>query len=141
MRRYLDTSLWVGALTDEPRWSELRPWISAQPLGSVHISWWSVTEFRSAIAKQVRIDPSRARLTTPILATFDRLVTLSVSVLSIDQSHFAAATGFVARPEVNLRSSDALHLAVAAAHGLELVTLDKRMATGGVAVGVPTLLL
>jgi predicted nucleic acid-binding protein len=42
---------------------------------------------------------------------------------------------------VGLRAGDALHLAIAGEQGVSLSTLDRRLAEGGLALGVNTLLL
>jgi uncharacterized protein len=67
------------------------------------------------------------------------LATESFTVVGIANSHFRVATGYLDRPELGLRTSDALHLAVAADNGAQMCTLDQRMATAGPILGVPTL--
>ena len=46
------------------------------------------------------------------------------------------AEQLVRRRELKLRAPDALHLAVALRHRLELVTFDDRMAVAAVALGI-----
>ena len=50
---------------------------------------------------------------------------------------FDLAASYAARHDLALRAGDALHLAVASAHGLTLVTLDERMAKAAPELGVP----
>lgn len=139
--RYLDTSLLVGALTEEPRNRELQAWLAAQQPGSLHVSWWTLTEFATATARQVRERTASASVMTAARGAFTVMTASMLLVHPVARSDFETAGRFAGRPDVNLRSSDALHLAVAAAHDFEVVTLDTRMAAGGAANGVATLLL
>jgi predicted nucleic acid-binding protein len=50
---------------------------------------------------------------------------------------FRAAARFADQSELNLRSGDALHLAICANHGALLCTLDRRLAESAPRVGVP----
>ena len=60
----------------------------------------------------------------------------SCHLLFIAPSAFELAAEFAGRPTLNLRASDALHLAVARLHGCALVTLDERMARAAPKLGV-----
>jgi hypothetical protein len=51
-------------------------------------------------------------------------------------SHFQVAAHYADRHDLTLRAADALHLAVCAAHGATLVTLDRRFAEAALQLGV-----
>jgi predicted nucleic acid-binding protein len=61
--------------------------------------------------------------------------------LSFQRDHFRTARDFIARFSSSLRTLDALHIALAASHGLELITADKALADSAALVSVPTVLL
>lgn len=70
------------------------------------------------------------------LAAFRRLLLDTLRVLPITGQHFEAAARYADRRELGLRAGDALHLAIAAAHGATLMTLDRRLYDACLAVGV-----
>ena len=55
--------------------------------------------------------------------------------------HFRIAARFADQYALALRAGDALHLAIAGDKGASLCTLDRRLAEGGMALGVNTLML
>ena len=72
---------------------------------------------------------------------FNKLVTESLTVLSVTSGQFRAAPKFVDQHKLGLRAGDALHLATASDHGATVYTLDQRLAAAGPVLGVPTQLL
>ncbi len=58
-------------------------------------------------------------------------------VLQVEADAFETAALFAGHYDLALRASDALHLAIAAAHGCALVTLDARLAKAAPELGVP----
>ena len=141
MNSYTDTAVLVTALTDETHRPKVQQWLAAQLPGTLYLSWWTLAEFASATARKVREGKVSTEEMLAVRLVFDTGLKPVFKLLSVTRDDFDRAASFAGRPEVNLRASDALHLAVANAHGLQLVTLDKRMASGGAALGVATLLL
>lgn len=72
------------------------------------------------------------------LAAFNQLVVESFTILSVTGEHFRPAAKFADQHFLGLRAGDALHLAVASAHGATVYTLDRRLAEAGPALGAPT---
>ncbi len=101
-------------------------------------SQWVATEVSSALAIKLRsgLIDSAGRATA--LATFTRMFSATFDVFAITDSHFRAATRYLDQFALGLRSGDALHLAIAAAQGVAVCTLDQRMAAAGLALGVST---
>lgn len=136
---YLDTSLVVAALTWEVATARVQVWMASER--DLFVSDWVTTETSSALSIKLRtgqIDlDSRARA----LAMYHRLLADSFTTLPVLPSHYRTAAAFADRHELGLRAGDALHMALAADHGLTLATLDERMAEAGPALGVVTQLI
>ena len=137
--RYLDTSLLVAALTREAASGRVQNWLVAQPPATVAISTWVVTEFSAALSLKVRTGDIDALYRARALAAFARYCDETFSVLAVPQVSFQTAAHFADRNDLALRAGDALHLAICAEYGVELCTLDRRLAKAGPSVGVPTL--
>lgn len=56
--------------------------------------------------------------------------------IPVNPGHYRTARGFIARFDLPLKAPDALHLAVAAAESLKLVTADGQLARNAEALGV-----
>lgn len=140
MSCYLDTSLLVAALTNEPDSARIQSWLSGLPPGDATISDWVVTEFSSALAIKLRTGQLTVEHRAAALALFSRLSAESFVVLPVTGAHFQAAARFTDQHVLGLRAGDALHLAIVRDAGLTLCTLDRRLAEGGQALGVATLI-
>ncbi len=138
---YLDTSVLVAALAREPRTAEVRSWLGAQPVELLAISEWVNTEFSSALSLKVRTaqisELDRAR----ILSAYTRLIAESFQTLPIGGTDFRVAASFADRYNLGLRAGDALHIAVALAHGATICTLDKRLASAASVLAVDAVLI
>lgn len=136
MNLYLDTCLIVAALVREAGTARIQDWLSSRSAGDLTVSDWVVTEFSSALSVKLRtgqIDPPHR---AAALAQFQRLVGESFSVLPVSGLHFRTAARYADRENLNVRSGDALHLAICSDHGAKLCTLDRRLADAAIALGV-----
>jgi predicted nucleic acid-binding protein len=133
---YFDTSALVPAFIHEPATDRVLTLLEAQEAGTVALSTWSLTEFASALALKLRSGAIPAGIFDAALAEWEAFAT-DVRLLEAGERAFRDAAGFCQRHDLALRAGDALHLAVAAAHGCTLVTLDERMARAAVELGMP----
>jgi uncharacterized protein len=138
---YLDTSLLVGALTNEPRTTDIQEWLDKRKANTLAISDWVITEFSSALSIKLRTGRLTNAHRSAALAMFGRMRAESLVLLPVLGSHFQQAARIADQHKLGLRAGDALHLAVASGHGATLCTLDERMSEGGSAIGIATLLL
>lgn len=135
MTHYLDASVIVAAVTDEPHRLAVHSWMRAHQ-NHLAISSWVLTEVASALSIKVRdLKLTEAdKLTATGLV--NRLRGAFFEHATVEEAHFFAARQLADRHETGLRGGDALHVAIAADYNFILVTLDKGMAKGARAVGL-----
>ena len=126
----------MASLANEAATHRVQTWLSHQPPETLLISDWVVTELASALSIKVRNGELSAADRARLAATFTRLRTESLTVLSVTRDHFATASRFVEQVSVGLRAADALHVAIAADHGATLCTLDRRLAKAATILAV-----
>ncbi len=141
MTLYLDTSVFVAALTKETETIRIQAWLAEQAPGTLAISEWVTTEFSSALSIELRTRQLQVKHRAEALAMFARLRAESLAVLPISGEQFRTAAHFADQHTLNLRAGDALHLAICSAHGATLCTLDRRLSEAGAALGVETTLI
>ena len=131
----------VSALTNEGATGRIQAWLSMQDPAALLISEWVVTEFSSALSIKLRTGQFLAGDRAKAAGLFARLKAESLTVVPITREHFLAAALLVDQYDIGLRAGDALHVAIAAALGATICTLDKRLSDAAVAVGVNAFLV
>lgn len=141
MTLYLDTSVLVTALTNEPETSKIQAWLEAQDPDDLTISDWVITEFASAVARKLRTGELSEGTRSAVSAQFNRMTSESFAIAPVTATHFRSAARFLERYELGLRAGDALHLAVCADRGTTLCTRDHRLNDAGAILAIQTTLL
>lgn len=135
---YVDTSVWVSAITKEPRSDDVWRWLEEFSDERFTISEWVVAEFSSALAVKLRTGQITLEQRAIALSEFSTTVSESLKILPIKSSHFRSAAVFADNYRIGLRAADALHLAVAADFGAVVCTLDTTMMAAGPLLGIET---
>ena len=138
---YLDTSVVVSILTDEPMTKKAQDWLETRPSEGLYVSEWVITEVSSALSMKVRMGALSMDHRAGALAFFRQMLAESFTLLPLTSSHFHAAALLADQHQLGLRAGDALHLALATDVGATLVTLDKRLAEAGKQIGASIQLL
>jgi hypothetical protein len=129
--------LLVTSLVPEADTGRVQVWLGRQGSGTLFISDWSLTEFSSALSIKVRTGRLVLEERATVLAGWAALRKTNLVTLPVLPWHFATAATYAERADLNLRAADALHLAIAAANGHSIATLDDRQGKAAVELGIP----
>jgi hypothetical protein len=138
---YVDTSVLVSSLTNEMDTHRAQEALLRHGNDALYISQWSITEFSSALSLKERVGGIGAEDAKRVRVQFYQMVEASLEVLDVSNRHFKLAASFTEKPELALRSGDALHLAIVSDHRMTICTLDKKTARAGSLLGISTNLL
>lgn len=133
MSVYLDASVVVSAFVDDVHSDRVIEWLALQD--RVVLSAWTVAEFSSALSHYVRTGRATPAERTALEAEFDRWLSSAKVVLTITPEDFEGARRLL-RTHIQLRTPDALHLAMVSNRQLSLATLDKALRNSAMAEGV-----
>ena len=121
---YVNTSILVAYYCPEPLSVQVQDLLVQQVMPA--LSSLTEAEFFSAIAKKVRTEEIRKADGNRILAMFSsHLETNLFTFVEVKNHHWKLARGWLSLFSASLRTLDALHLAIASAEGLQVVTADK----------------
>ena len=135
MNIYADASLLAAVIAPDAFNARARDFIDGQR-PNLSISDFAAAEFASALARRVRtLDLTAARARDAFVA-FDAWAAFRGRRLETTSADVARAEAFVRRLDLNLRTPDALHIAIAERHGAALATLDTRMADAARVLGL-----
>lgn len=128
-------------MTIEVRSEDVLAWIALQRHEHLVVSDWVVTEFSAALSVKLRTAQIDAAGRALALQHFARMCAESLPIIPVSRSAFLTAARFSDAHHTGLRASDALHLAIAAEHMATISTLDRRLASSGITLGVRTYLI
>lgn len=125
---YLDTSVVVPLLTEEPSSEAVATWFDG--LDEVPVSSdWLLTEFASAVSMKVRTGQLTEIHSLAVNKKFDLLISAGIRLVPVSRAAFGNAAAISRLHNTGIRSGDALHLTTAQEFGATMIaTLDKTMA-------------
>ena len=135
MSVYLDASVIVALFVIDPSSARAEAFFSANPVVSF-ISDFGAAEFASAVARRVRTRDLTMDEGRVAFANFDSWAARSADRQETMTPDIATADRILRRLDVNLRTPDALHIAIAQRLDATLVTFDQGMAAGARALGM-----
>jgi predicted nucleic acid-binding protein len=138
---YLDTSVLVAVIANEPASTRVDAWLRQQSSMALAISDWVTAEFSAALSIKLRMGTMTLEKRAAALVWMARMSRDSFMVLPVSSACFSMAAHFADNYITSLRAADALHLAICAENGLKLYTLDQGLAAAGPPLGVPTQIL
>lgn len=100
------------------------------------LSDFAAAEFASVLESQVRTRELTANAARDAFDAFDAWADVRGARLETTTADVVAAERLLRRLELNLRTPDALNIAIAQRHGAALATFDTRMAAAARALGV-----
>ena len=141
MKHYLDASVLMPSIVVEQTTSAIGDFLLAVA-ADVVISDFAGLEVASGLSRLVRMGELSPSDAAQRLADFDDWRAGSTEAAEIDATDCRVASNYVRRFDLKLRAPDALHAAICNRLGLQLVTLDRRLAAAarelGIDVVVPT---
>ena len=124
---YIDTSLVVSLHVTEVRSYSAVSWFERRVGDVFLISDWTDVEVASALSRKVRsgkiTEEQRQRAADAYAVMRDGLF----QRLTIAPGNYQRAVEMLQEPSTGLRAGDALHLAVAEAHGASVASLDATL--------------
>src|SRR5947209_14118200 len=129
MSVYLDTSVIIALIADEPASESVRNWFR-NSTDRVILSDLVRLEFAAFISRAIRTNRFDADQAAAALASFDEL-RRACDTLEHTPSDFSRADELIREFSMKLAAADALHLASALAANVRLLTLDGRLQDAG----------
>ena len=135
MKLYLDVSVLIAALTDDIL-SDRATALLASNTGELLVSDFGQAEFASGVARRVRTGELSRDEARAAFAHLDRWCATATSLVRISPDDVGWAAAIVRKLDFNLRTPDALHIAIARRLGAALGTLDRRMGEAASGLGL-----
>jgi predicted nucleic acid-binding protein len=133
---YLDTSVVVALLVDsDPFTGRARAYIAGNP-DTLVVSDFAAAEFASVVSRLTRMRRLSTDEATALFSDFDAWRARTAEPAATATPDIAAAAAALRRLDLNLRTPDAINIAIADRLGATLATFDERMATAAHALGV-----
>ena len=135
MSVYLDASLLVSAFAQDT-FSDRADAYLRQVSQTLVVSDLAAAEFSSVMARRVRTGDQSKEDAHMAFANFDAWTARVAQRVETTTSDVQAATIFIRRLDLTLRTPDALHIALARRTATALATFDEKTATSASALGL-----
>jgi predicted nucleic acid-binding protein len=133
---YLDASVLVALLTNDPFTDQADAFLRTN-LPVLVISDFAAAEFAAAVAHRVRTGEIAVEDGHIVFSNFDAWAARAARRESTKTADVAAAEAFLRRLDLNLRTADALNIAIAQRITAALATFDEKMAANARILGMP----
>lgn len=138
MTVYVDTSVFVAALTREPLTDRVQRWMADQPAGSLAISGWTQVEFAAALRFKTATGQIDETQRTAAFTQFAEIAGYALEVWPMETDDLAEAARLAGSESLKLRAPDALHFAMAWRRGASMCTLDEGLRRACDQFGLPS---
>ncbi|WP_375456474.1 type II toxin-antitoxin system VapC family toxin [uncultured Methylobacterium sp.] len=135
MKVYLDTSVLVALLTDDPLTERADAFFRSRAPIAV-VSDFAAAEFASALGRRVRMNEIDAEQARAAFSTLDHWLLRVAHRVELNPSDVADAATFLRRLDLTLRTPDALNIALCRRASAVLATFDDKMAAAAQALGL-----
>jgi predicted nucleic acid-binding protein len=133
---YLDTSLLVALLTGDDAFTDRASVFPAADPDVLVVSDFAAAEFSSVMARLTRMRRLTQAEALAVFAAFDAWRARAIqSAVTLPQD-IGAAAAFLRRLDMNLRTPDAINIAIAHRVGAALATFDEAMASNARTLGM-----
>ena len=139
---YLDTCLLVSLAFGDGGFPALEIWLEQAQSSSLWISQLVILELSDVLARSQRRGDRSAGQVTGMHLMLSEFAKERLGLLEPRSPDFERACEWVKDSRSPaLRGADALHLAIAQSHNLELITADQALVQAAQARGIPCLML
>lgn len=135
MSVYLDASALVALFVPDPLSARAHAAVLGQKEPLI-VSDYAGLEFAASVRRFARAKVLAPRIAREALADFDSWVLAACSRVETEAKDIAGADAIVRREDTALRTSDAVHVAIALRAGAALLTFDKKLAGTARRLGV-----
>jgi predicted nucleic acid-binding protein len=133
---YLDASVLVALFTDDPFTHRADRFLRTNASVLI-VSYFAAAEFASAVARHVRTSDIGLEDARIAFSTFDAWTARVTQRVESTAADVAAATAFLRRLDLRLRTPDAINIAIAQRIGAVLFTFDDSMIGSARALRMP----
>jgi uncharacterized protein len=135
LKVYLDASVLVALLTADALTARAEALMQAKTFTAV-VSDFAVAEVVSAVARRVRTKAITRTAARGVFSNVDNWVIQFAEPAQTTAADVRRADAAMRRLDLNLRTPDALHIAIAERLGAEMATFDGRMAAAARVLGL-----
>jgi predicted nucleic acid-binding protein len=135
---YFDTSFLIPLILPETTSDKVSKFLRNLPAEDLAVSHWTLAEFSSLLAREVRMGSLSANSAREADSRFEAMIDESFAILLPNIDDFRLAKEYLGNYETGLRAGDALHLAIAKNHRAKAIySLDKTLLKAGKMLRLP----